>query len=316
MVSAANLLVSVVIPSFNRTEVVERAIDSVLKQSYEHVEVIVVDDGSEDGPQLEELVAQKRDPRLRLIRHETNLGGGAARNTGVEAAHGILVAFLDSDDEWDPGKLEYQVEVMKGMDSSRVVSFTQSIVVTQEVGSLKRSVMPFRAPIRGESIGDYLFVGRGWLQTSSIMVSREVALQVPFNPTLRRHQDYDLLLRLESKGCRFEMVPRALVIVHWEDMHSTSRGLNPRSSLAFVEQYGEFLSCKAVSGFVCQQIVSRLLRDRRRLEAFVIFVKRVRIWHLSPVRQVCLWSEFFFGDARLAKIGVEFKSKLRRLLRV
>jgi glycosyltransferase involved in cell wall biosynthesis len=101
-------LVSVVIPAYNAEAYLAEAIDSVLPQWYTNTEIIVVDDGSTDGTGL---VAQNYGGRVRYIRRK-NGGIGAARNTGVEHAHGSLLAFLDADDLWTPEKLALQLAVM------------------------------------------------------------------------------------------------------------------------------------------------------------------------------------------------------------
>ncbi len=100
--------ISVIIPSFDRVAVLPRAIDSVLAQTLAPVEIIVVDDGSADG--TAEMVAA-RFPQVRLLRQE-NRGVSAARNAGIAIARGGWLAFLDSDDEWLPGKLAAQREVL------------------------------------------------------------------------------------------------------------------------------------------------------------------------------------------------------------
>jgi glycosyltransferase involved in cell wall biosynthesis len=97
-VSPKNPKVSVIIPTYNRAEYLGRSIQSVLNQTYQDFELIIVDDGSTDNTR--DIVAQFHDKRLNYIRHETNLGVAAARNSGVRAARGIYLAFQDSDDEW------------------------------------------------------------------------------------------------------------------------------------------------------------------------------------------------------------------------
>lgn len=105
-------LVSVIVPSFNRAWCVCRTIDTALAQSHPRVEVVVVDDGSQDNTQ--EVIAQRYagDPRVRYI-HQQNTGVAGARNTGLTAAQGDFLAFLDSDDLWLPWKLELQLRVMQ-----------------------------------------------------------------------------------------------------------------------------------------------------------------------------------------------------------
>ena len=110
--------VSVVIPTHDRAHLVGRAIRSVLAQTFQDFEIIVVDDCSVDN--TKEVVQSLADSRIRYLRHEINRGGSAARNTGIGAARGEWIAFLDSDDEWLPKKLEKQLEMGYTTDLSNV----------------------------------------------------------------------------------------------------------------------------------------------------------------------------------------------------
>lgn len=105
-----NVLVSVVMPVYNRENVIRRAVDSVLNQTYMPLEVIVVDDGSTDN--TVNIVKQYTDNRVRLICQEHG-GANKARNTGIEQANGTYIAFQDSDDEWLSEKLEMQIKLME-----------------------------------------------------------------------------------------------------------------------------------------------------------------------------------------------------------
>ena len=121
-ISPSNPTVSVIIPTLNRAQLVHRAIQSVLKQTYEDLELIVVDDGSTDD--LAGSLSRIEDPRFRLVSHAENRGPAAARNTGISEALGQYVAFLDSDDYWLPNKLEVQLEFMRSSDEGIRLSCT------------------------------------------------------------------------------------------------------------------------------------------------------------------------------------------------
>lgn len=101
-------LVSVIIPTYNRANVLARALKSVLRQTYDNLEIIVVDDGSTD--ETEQLILKKF-PQINFIKTE-NKGVSAARNLGVEKSSGEYIAFLDSDDEWMPEKIQKQIEML------------------------------------------------------------------------------------------------------------------------------------------------------------------------------------------------------------
>src|ERR1035437_7987739 len=103
------MLVSAIIPTYNRAGTIERAVNSALAQTHSLMEVIVVDDGSKDETHQ---VLAKYGTRIRVI-HQTNKGASAARNTGVRASTGEIVAFLDSDDTWAPNKIERQVRLLQ-----------------------------------------------------------------------------------------------------------------------------------------------------------------------------------------------------------
>lgn len=114
-------LVSCIIPSYKRSETLQRAINSVLAQTYKELEVIVVDDninGDEYCVVLRSIIEEyKYDNRVRLVTQHEHINGAEARNAGVRAAQGKWIAFLDDDDEWHPKKLEMQVQIMQSDDT-------------------------------------------------------------------------------------------------------------------------------------------------------------------------------------------------------
>ena len=135
-------MISVIIPTYNRGRCIQRSIDSVLSQTYKDIELIIVDDGSTD--QTEEVVKKYEDPRIRYIKAGHG-GAGAARNRGVFEAKGEYIAFQDSDDYWQPQKLERQLERMKNVDADILFcAFERGLE-----GEIKRERVP--VGIDGES---------------------------------------------------------------------------------------------------------------------------------------------------------------------
>lgn len=305
-------LVSVIIPCYNRTAVIGRAVQSVLHQTYPSFETIVVDDGSADHQALAARLEQFGDSRLRLLRHPVNRNGAAARNTGVLESRGELIAFLDSDDEWMPEKLELQVRKFQELRSSQAVVYSQSLVLTTENTNSNENIWPKFSIAPGERMADYLFLHRGYLPTPSMLLSRALALATPFNEQLRRHQDYDLLLRLEAQGCAFCMIEKPLVTVHWEDLVTSGRGLNPARTFAFLANYGQYFSAPAASGFILRQVVFPLLKERRRREARHAARQYVSAKYLRLVDWVSLLSLFVFADDRMARCLVSARDSIQR----
>jgi glycosyltransferase involved in cell wall biosynthesis len=132
--------ISVIIPTFNRAFSLTRSIESVLDQSYTNFELIIVDDGSTDDS-FDVIRAYLKDPRVRYIRHSTNKGAQAARNVGIKTATGEYIAFLDSDDEWVPEKLQIQVKKINGATPLRVIH-GDAFVCKEETGEKKRCNRP------------------------------------------------------------------------------------------------------------------------------------------------------------------------------
>jgi glycosyltransferase involved in cell wall biosynthesis len=200
-------LVSIIIPSYNRAHCLERAIQSALQQTYTDREVLVVDDGSTDN--TAEVLAPFGDA-ISVI-HQSNAGPSAARNTGIRAARGDFVAFLDSDDEWLPGKLEYQLPLMQEADVILSASNWQS--KSRDVSSTAFDSFAF-----GESwICDRPpeFVSRPGghpLMLSSWLVRRDILTTLGgFDNSLRLGEDNDLLFRLAFKG-RFALTRKVLLL--------------------------------------------------------------------------------------------------------
>ncbi|MEQ8357012.1 MAG: glycosyltransferase family A protein [Kiloniellaceae bacterium] len=199
-------LVSVVIPNFDREVELQRAVDSVLAQDYPELEIIVVDDASTRPVRLKLPPAARK--VLRWIALEVNGGGATARNVGIDAAGGEVVAFLDSDDVWTSDKLTRQMRDYLADGRPRDVVYYSQVVLDR--GS-EHLTLPQRPLAAGESVGDYLFPWRGNLiHTSSLLMSRELAARVRFSDGLRIHQDVDFCLRLQQAGARFHFHPEPL----------------------------------------------------------------------------------------------------------
>ena len=189
--SEANPRVSVVIPTYNRAQLVNRAIQSVLDQTYQNFELIVVDDCSTDN--TEEGISAIGDERVRYIRHDTNKGASASRNTGINASMGELIGFLDSDDEWLPEKLRSQVEVIDSSSSSVGLVYGGYEVVDDE---MKRTIQQVYPEKRGYIFEDVLKMN-GPTNPLTPLVRRECFEKVGlFDEEMRFGEDWDMWVRI------------------------------------------------------------------------------------------------------------------------
>jgi len=190
-----------------------RAVNSVLNQNYPNIELILVDDGSQDN--TDRILDKIKDDRVKVIRHERNRGLGAARNTGVFAATGDLIAFQDSDDEWLDGKLEKQVHAFKNARPDCVCVYCVKIVYGRNADRVAgdRQVVCVPGPEIQKVSGDLRKVlwRTNLVSTQTILCTREAALKAGgFDSRLRNSVDWDFVLRLSELGT-FEFVNLPLV---------------------------------------------------------------------------------------------------------
>ncbi len=199
-----NPTVSVVIPTYNRAHIVGRAVKSVLGQTYQDWEIVVVDDGSKDDTRA--AVEAFHEPRIRFIAHERNQGQCAAWNTGINAARGKYVAFLDSDDEWLPEKLAKSVEAF-GKHDERVGLVYSGKMLLEENGT----VLGVRTPTLQGNVHDALLAWDFIGSCTRVVVRRDVLRQVGgFDLSLPSCDDWDLWIRV-SKVSEVAAIEECLV---------------------------------------------------------------------------------------------------------
>jgi len=186
--------ISVVMPVYNRERVVGRAIESVLAQTHADFELVIVDDGSKDGTAA--AVEAFADPRVRLLRQLENRGGNAARNRGVREAQASLISFLDSDDRFLPHKLAHVVELFERRPEIDVLIDSFELVYPPE---MRKPTAARRNPVLDDSgaIETALYARRMFKATPSISLRKPAIVAAGlFDETLKRRQDFDLVLRL------------------------------------------------------------------------------------------------------------------------
>jgi glycosyltransferase involved in cell wall biosynthesis len=189
--------VSVIIPTFNTARYIGTALASVFAQTVQDFEVIVINDGSPDTPDLERVLAPYRD-RIRYLVQD-NSGVSAARNAGVRAARAPLVATLDSDDAWEPNYLEVQLAALAADPSLDVVYPNARIVGDHpHAGRLYMDVCPSRGPVTFEAI-----VTQRCNVFTSVLARRETLLRAGlYDERSRAAEDFELWVRVVASGGR------------------------------------------------------------------------------------------------------------------
>jgi glycosyltransferase involved in cell wall biosynthesis len=203
----ANPLISVVIPVYNTEKYLADAIESVLGQTYQKFELILVDDGSTDGSAA---VAQRYIPRITVLSH-ANAGSSVARNTGLKEAHGEYYSFLDADDIWTKNKLTLQL-----------MAFQSNPMLDAVFGHIEQ----FFSPELSEEFRKRIYCPPEWVPgycSSTMLVKSQAFWKVGcFDPRLSIGEDMDWYLRAQEVGLQMTMLPE---MVYRRRLHENNKGM-------------------------------------------------------------------------------------------
>lgn len=226
--SVTDRTVTVVLPTYNRQHLVRRAILSVLAQTHQDLELVIVDDGSTDGSR--EVIEGITDPRIRYIRNGKPSGPSNARNTGISAAsqESGYIAFLDDDDEWLPRKLELQLELFRTSPLRPIAVGCGRI----DYGGGEPEV---HVPLyRGDVFEDILARrARGYGAQLILVRRQEGVADVLFDTNIRCLEDAEYGMRLAMRGA-FDFVPEPLVKIYRND--GGAHAWNPEAAILGYQQ--------------------------------------------------------------------------------
>ena len=268
--------ISVIIPTHNRLAIIGKAIRSVLNQdiiakSKYSLEVIVVDDGSSDGT-IEEL--PKQFPAVRLLRNEVPQGGAAARDKGAEQAEGAFLAFLDSDDEWLPHHLSTSIRQLE----SGTYAFSISQFYLSDGQQDRQPPFISASEAASRHLPDALIgLPRFDTRTSTFVFRREAYFRTRFDPTVAKHQDWDLFVRANCThrlSVHYIDEPTVRISVA-AGLSRMSHAYNLPASYRFIVRNRSCFSKRAISIFWLK-IARKLLHSRsyRDLPTYISYVMR------------------------------------------
>lgn len=257
-----NPLVSVVIPTLNRPHLLTRAVTSVLQQSCQDWELIVVIDGPDAASR--EAIDAFDDGRIRVIQQSENQGCSVSRANGIASARGEWIAYLDDDDSWMPTKLEQQLKVAQNSSHRWPIVSCLSLVCYDD----HEEVWPRRLPQSGEHISEYLFVrndffqGEGLLQASTLLVARALYEFVPHSAQKTcKHEDWDWTLRAAEHadaGVEFVSHPLATWNLRTSHTHISSPDSNEwTSSRAWIRSHYHRVTPLAYASFLLAEVAAR-----------------------------------------------------------
>lgn len=220
------IAVSVITPAYNAAKVLARAVRSVQAQTFVEWEMIIVDDGSDDGTAELARALMQEEPRVRVLSHEAGQGAAAARNTALQAATGRYIAFLDADDAWTPTKLAQQIGVMQAQDAA--LSYTGFLRISNTVERFVKA--PARVTRRGLLFGNVI--------CCSSAVYDRAAFGTVLMPPLPMRQDYALWLTLLARTDHAVGIDAPLVRLHvTRGSLSSDKGRATRATYAMHHDY-------------------------------------------------------------------------------
>lgn len=298
--------ISIIIPAYNNTKLLTQALDSVQNQTFEDTEVIVIDDGSKADF---EPIINEYDDSVLLITHEENQGAATARNTGIKAARGEYIAFLDADDLWHPTKLEKQYAVFENNTENLGIVYT---------GFVQRTVDNDQKITRPSVSGDIYIqeLERDRIHpTSTVMIRRQCIERIgDFDASLPSRQDYDLWIRI-TEHYTVAFVNEVLVEKR-EQPNSISKNFEHRiigdlTVLSKVQKrivYLNFLDRTRILSWHYHVIGRDYGRDANRSKSIMYFLKSIIHYPFRPITWVMLIMSILGAD----KDG-KIVSLLRRL---
>lgn len=261
MIEEKKILVSVIIPTYKRTDLLLKAIDSVLNQTYKNIEVLVVDDNEPATIFREntENIMKKydKDNRVRYIKHSSNKNGAAARNTGIAYSYGEYIEFLDDDDIYLPMKTEIEVEFLNK-------NLEHHAVYCGRIQNGKNVV----GEISGD-LSEIMLLSEFMPTTPALMFRKNALLEIGgFNENFKRHQEVEMLLRFFERytiGCVSQILVSISEISGENEIHGIELENNKKLYLKTFDEKIEKIDiktpgfkknvyCKHMSMVICDHI--------------------------------------------------------------
>lgn len=283
-------MVSVIIPTYNREKTICKALNSVLNQTYEDIEVIVVDDCSTDN--TESVIKSIEDNRLKYIKLSKNSGACHARNVGISNSHGDFIAFEDSDDLWHADKLEKQLRVLNENNVDILACSYNQYIETYEHF---KKVMP--ALEESGFLEPNILLRQSIIGTPTIIGRKHVFDEFQFDENLPRFQDFDLVIRISDKY-QIYMMKEPLVDAFVQNdsiSRSLSKMINAQSLIlnnnkrilgkypdALIYHYKRLVSYKSLSGNRCTKECIDIFKHQKTFNNFIKII-------LSMIGLLPLW---------------------------
>ncbi len=233
-------LISVIIPVYNHPADLQRAIESVIRQTWQNFEMLVVDDGSEED--IKSVCDSFNDKRIKYLRNEEHINANVARNKGIAEVSGEYIAMLDADDEFLPDHLKRRSERIKEWGCDGI--FGSAYIFDGKKERIKKS----RPLMKNEKMADYLLTD-GFCPTPSHFYRAEAAREIKWDEDLYWNQDYDFSIRFAAKF-DFRCDPKPTIKVNWHKGHKQKlTDIHFVSQKKFIEKHKNEISLPALVNY-------------------------------------------------------------------
>jgi glycosyltransferase involved in cell wall biosynthesis len=291
---------SVIIPCFNSSGSIYRALKSVVSQSYKPYEVLLIDDASEDFNLLLDVVSKfENDLNIKVLRNPCNKNGAYSRNRGIENASGDFVAFLDSDDSWVEERLESALKIITNTENDNFIIYGKFELV--RLGS-PRVFLPLRGIGKLELVSEYIFAAGQQMQTSTFICSLDIAKNIKFDSNLSRHQDSDFMMRAQEKGVTFIFQKKKCASYFFDRVDMMNRiksgRINSQFCIHWLKVKSSYFNSKAVAGYRIVVYSRILYLQDNKIMAFLMILKSLPRLGISN-----------FWDLLKSKIAIFFGSR-------
>lgn len=238
-------LVTVIIPTYKRSDKIERAIKSAINQTYKNIEIIVIDDNAnfpEELRKTKKIVSKYEN--IKFIENEENLGGALTRNVGIDNAQGKYIAFLDDDDEFISNKIERQMELMKQKEKD-CIKVGMVYCYKNGINSEGKTIFTTKIDYEGNCLFQQMIDN---IETTSTWICpKEVLIKVGKFENVKAHQDNILLTKILANGYEIYRVPEILLNLYLHDGNGiTNRNKNyakyTETMIEFKKKYMDLLN--------------------------------------------------------------------------
>lgn len=267
--------VSVIIPTYNRPVMLERAINSVLEQTYRNIEIVVVDDNNPNTiarQETEEVMLKFENHEcVKYVKHDSNQNGAVARNTGIKYSSGELICFLDDDDWYLPNKIQTQVEFLLDNLEFKAV-----------YGGWIRNGDKI-IPDRQGDLSYELLSGTGLIYTNVLMMWKHIAVEIGgWDISFRRNQEAAFLLRFFKSGYEIGVVEEVLVEFDTSDRSNASDANRNRKDMEYflkihdsnIEKINIKNAKKKIYSHRYLGVILKYIKEKKIKEAFFLYIEK------------------------------------------